>query len=193
MEREVVLTGIGGQGIQLAAQILARAATLEGRHVLYLGTYGGAMRGGNTDSTVIVGDEPIGAPPLVSRTWSAVAMHHAFWEPLRHKLRSQAVVVVNSTLFASALGREDVRRFDVPATQVATDLGNALTAALVLIGAYASLTGLVSSASLVEAMRQSVPPYRRQHVEANERALRAGCGTVPANAAPAWLESGATP
>ena len=30
MEREVLITGIGGQGVQLAAQVLARAATLEG-------------------------------------------------------------------------------------------------------------------------------------------------------------------
>ena len=52
-------TGIGGQGVQLAAQVLARAATLEDRHVLYLGTYGGTMRGGNTDSTVIIGDRPL--------------------------------------------------------------------------------------------------------------------------------------
>ncbi len=189
MEREVVLTGIGGQGIQLGAQILARAATLEGRHVLYLGTYAGTMRGGNTDSTVIVADEPIAAPPLVARTWSAVAMHHAFWAPLQRKLRPGAVVVVNSTLFEAALGRDDVRRFDIPATRIAADLGNALAAALVLIGAYARLTALVSMASLVEAMRQSVPAYRRQHVEANERALRAGFDAVPANAAPAWAAS----
>jgi len=31
MERELLITGIGGQGVQLAAQVLARAATLEGR------------------------------------------------------------------------------------------------------------------------------------------------------------------
>ncbi len=191
MEREVVLTGIGGQGVQLGAQILARAATLEGRHVLYLGTYGGTMRGGHTDSTVIVADEPIGAPPLVSRTWSAVAMHHAFWAPLCQKLRPGAVVVVNSTLFEAALGRDDVRRFAVPASRLAADLGNALAAAMVLIGAYAGLTALVGRAALIEAMRQSVPPYRRQHVEANERALHAGFDAVPANAAPAWADSGA--
>ena len=59
MEREVLITGIGGQGVQLAAQVLARAATLEGREVMYLGLYGGMMRGGNTDSTVVVGDGPI--------------------------------------------------------------------------------------------------------------------------------------
>ena len=63
MEREIFLTGIGGQGVQLAARILALAATREGRYVMSLGTYGGTMRGGNTDSTVVVADEPIASPP----------------------------------------------------------------------------------------------------------------------------------
>ena len=31
MEREILFTGIGGQGVQLAAQVLARAAIAEGR------------------------------------------------------------------------------------------------------------------------------------------------------------------
>jgi len=187
MEREVILTGIGGQGIQIAAQILAQAATLEDRYVLYLGTYGGTMRGGNTDSTVIVADAPITAPPIVSRTWSALAMHHAFWEPLRGKVRPGGVVVVNATLFTAPIGRDDVRVFPVPATQIATDQGTALAAAMVLIGAYAGLTGLVCVESLVEAMRQTLPPYRRQHADANERALRAGCEAVPSDIAPAWV------
>jgi len=41
MERELMLTGIGGQGVQLAAQVIARAATLEGRSVMFFGVYGG--------------------------------------------------------------------------------------------------------------------------------------------------------
>ena len=56
MEHEIMSTGIGGQGVQLAAQILARAATLEDRQVMYLGTYGGTMRGGNTDTTIVIAD-----------------------------------------------------------------------------------------------------------------------------------------
>ena len=73
-----MLTGIGGQGVQLAAQVLARAAMVEERQVMLLGTYGGTMRGGNTDSTLVVADAPIEAPPIVSRTWAVIAMHHRF-------------------------------------------------------------------------------------------------------------------
>ena len=92
MEREITLTGIGGQGIQLGAQVLARAAALEDREVLLFGSYGGTMRGGPTDSTLVVGDGPISAPPIVSQTWSAIAMHHEFWEPVARKLGPGSVV-----------------------------------------------------------------------------------------------------
>ncbi len=82
MEREVLITGIGGQGVQLAAQVLARGAMLDGREVMFLGIYGGMMRGGNTDSTVVVADGPIEAPPVVSHAWSAIAMHDEYFEPV---------------------------------------------------------------------------------------------------------------
>lgn len=184
-----MLTGIGGQSVQLAAQVLARAAVAEGRHVTTLGTYGGTMRGGNTDSTVIVGDEPIASPPIVASTWAALAMHHAHWEPLRGKLRAGSVVVVNASLFAGELDRDAQRVFEVPATQVATDLGNPLAASLVLLGAFASLSALLGLPALVEAMRASVPAYRSQHLASNERALEAGFACAPCAAAPAWARS----
>lgn len=198
MEREVMLTGIGGQSVQLAAQILARASLREGLHAMYLGTYGGTMRGGNTDSTVIIGDAPIESPPIVSSTWSALVMHHQFWQPLREKLRPDSIVVVNSTLFESSceLGspsgrvQDDsmLRVFEVPATQIATDLGNALGASLVLLGAFVSLTRLLGLDSLIEAMRESIPSYRRQHIAANETALKVGFDALPAGRVPAWTD-----
>jgi 2-oxoglutarate ferredoxin oxidoreductase subunit gamma len=187
VEREILFTGIGGQGVQLAAQVLARAAVLEGRHVQLLGTYGGTMRGGSTDATLVVADAPISTPPIVSRAWALCAMHHQFFAPLRGKLRAGSLVLVNSTLFQHELDRGALRVFEVPASACATELGSAVVGAMVLIGAFARITGLVSLASLEEAMRACVPCYRRQHVELNERALRAGWGAAPDAAAPAWL------
>ena len=186
MEREIAITGVGGQGVQLGAQVLARAATLEDRHVLMFGIYGGAMRGGSTESTLVVGDEPISAPPIVSHVWSAVAMHHEYWESVGSKLRPGGLVLVNSTLFEGRLDREAQRVIDVPATELAAGVGSPLSAAMVLIGAYAAVTGLVGFGSLIRAMEQSPPPYRKQHVQTNAKALRAGFDAAPQGAAPAW-------
>jgi Pyruvate/2-oxoacid:ferredoxin oxidoreductase gamma subunit len=190
VERELLITGIGGQGVQLFAQVLARAGALEDRAVMYLGLYGGMMRGGNTDSTVVIGDGPIESPPVVSKTWSAIGMHDEFWAPIEPKLRPDALVLVNDDTFTTEIAaRATVIR--VRATNVAADLGNPLGGSMVMLGAYAGTTGIVGLDALVEGMRESIPPYRTQHIEANERALRAGWDLLPANAHPAWERSAA--
>src|SRR5262245_25279538 len=65
MEREIIFTGIGGQGIQLMAKVLAQAAAGDGKQVMLFGVYGGAMRGSASESTLVIGDEAIQAPPII--------------------------------------------------------------------------------------------------------------------------------
>ena len=187
MEWEVMWTGIGGQGVQLAAQVLARAAVLDGREVMLIGTYGGTMRGGNTDCTVVVANRAIESPPLVAHAAAAIPVHSQYWEPVRSKLRPGAVVVRDPGLFRGELGRDDLRVFDIAATAIAREAEAPLGVSMVLGGAFAAATALVGIDALVAGMREAVPSYRTQHLEANERALRAGFDAAPAGAAPAWL------
>jgi 2-oxoglutarate ferredoxin oxidoreductase subunit gamma len=180
-----MMTGIGGQGIQLSSKTLAMAAIAEGRQSLLLGSYSGAMRGGQTDASVVVADQALRALPILERTWSAMAMHPDHWPSTRDKVRPGGVIVVNSSL-VHEVGRDDCAAFAVPANTIADGVGASLGAGYVLLAAYCAITGLVGVESLVGAMRQLVPPYRTQHLVANEAALRAGFDAAPALAAPAW-------
>ncbi len=173
-EQECLLTGIGGQGVQLCAQVLARGAVLEDKHVMLFGVYGGAMRGMNTDATLVVGDGPLLSPPLLSHTGSAIAMHDKFWRPIGAKLREHALVLVNDGTFETALDVDRYHVVRVPATDRATALGHAMGASLVMAGAYAAISGLVGLDSLLDGMRESIPSYRTQHIEANAVTLRDG-------------------
>jgi len=180
------MTGIGGQGVQLGALVLATAATAEAREVMYFGIYGGMMRGGNTDGTVVIADAPITTPPVVSRAWSAIAMHDEFWEPLEPRLRPDGIVLVNDATFNHEIAAP-VTVHRIAATELAAEVGSPLGGAMTMIGAYAAMTEIVSLGSLVDAMRASIPSYRRQHIEANERALAAGWDAVPRGTHPAWV------
>jgi len=190
-ERELLLSGIGGQGVQLAAQVIARAAVLEGRHVMLFGVYAGAMRGMNTDGTVVVGDGPIQAPPLISHTWSAIGMHDKYWAQVGPKVREGGLVLVNDATFETPLDGDRYQVFRVPATDLATSLGDELGGSMVMAGAYAGITGLVGLDALIEGMRESIPPYRTQHIARNEQAIRAGYHSVDHLAVPAWATEGA--
>jgi 2-oxoglutarate ferredoxin oxidoreductase subunit gamma len=185
VQREIMLTGVGGQGIQLTAKTLATAAVAEGRHVMLLGHYAGAMRGGQTDASVVLGDEPLRTLPIVQEAWAGIVMDGAHWQSTNERIRPGGVVVVNSSLVGD-VGRPDCTVVEVPATQMATDLGAPMGAGYVLVSAFAAVTSLVSVDAMVAAMRELVPPYRTQHLEANEQAIRAGFERAPIAELTAW-------
>ena len=184
-EQELLLTGIGGQGVQLCAQVLARGAVIEGKHVMLFGVYGGAMRGMNTDATLVVGDGPLLSPPLLSHTSSAIGMHDKFWRPLAPKLRDGALVLLNDDTFDAPVDPVRYRVLRVPATERATALGHALGGSMVMAGAYAAASGMIGIDALIAGMHESVPSYRTQHVVANERTLRDGFEWATSQVVPA--------
>ena len=188
MERELLLTGIGGQGVQLAAQVLARAAIAESRSVQMFGSYGGMMRGGNTEATVVIAEGAIEAPPTVSEAWSAIFMHHDFSGPTRAKLRPGSLVLVNTTVFEGSFDPVEFQVVQIAATDLAVDLGNIMTASMIMLGAYAAVTGMVALDSLDAAVSESLPSYRTQHVARNVAAIRAGFEVAPRDLSPAWTE-----
>ncbi len=180
------MTGIGGQGIQLAAAVLARAAVLEGREVQVFGSYGGMMRGGATESTVVVADDPIEAPPTAGSTWSALLMHHEHAQQVLPRLRDDGVVLVNTSVVAPGSVTVACGVVEVPAGDIAGPIGGAMVASMVLLGAYAAVTGMVGVDALSAAARASLPSYRAQHAERNEGALRAGFDSVMPRTVLAW-------
>jgi Pyruvate/2-oxoacid:ferredoxin oxidoreductase gamma subunit len=187
MEREILLSGIGGQGVQLAANVLAHAALAEGRDVQLFGSYGGMMRGGNTDAELVVADDRIAAPPTVGSAWAAVLLHPDYADPIVSRVRPGGLALRNSVLWDRRLERADIEVVDVPATDLAVEAGHVMAAAMVMLGALAGLTALVELDGLCVAVRACVPPYRQQHLELNDRALRAGAAAVvPSSAYQAW-------
>ena len=173
MEREVLFTGIGGQGIQLMTKVLANAAAREGRHAMLFGVYHGAMRGGASDTTLVVGDQPVEAPPIVPACWAVVAMHPASLGPLLAKIRAGGLFFANATL-VPAPAPEGVTRIAVPATHLAERAGNLVGAGMIMLGAFVAHTQLVRFEHVVDAMRAALPAHRARMADANEALLRLG-------------------
>lgn len=189
MEREILLSGIGGQGVQLGAQLLARAAVAQGRQVQLFGSYGGMMRGGNTDATLVIADEPVAAPPTVDAAWSAIVLHPAYAGWIGQRLHRGGLVLINSTVLTEDddLGLpEGIEVLEVPAAQVAVEVGTPALTCMVALGAYVAATAILPIEALCAALPEALPPYRQQHIASSERALAAGAALVPALLSAAW-------
>ncbi len=70
---EIVLAGVGGQGLVFIGGLLGRAATQMGRHVVQTQSFGVASRGGFTKSEIILADLPV-AYPMVTEPDGVLAL-----------------------------------------------------------------------------------------------------------------------
>ena len=150
---------------------------------MMFGIFMGTIRGGSSDSTVVIGDGEIVAPPIVPSVWGVVAMHPAGLAGLGPKVERGGVAVLNSTLVTVPPAWDAVRMLAVPATEVAKAMGQPLGASMVALGAFARATGLVTLDSLQAALADVLPAHRRKLIDANRLCLARGAESVGEGAA----------
>jgi len=177
VHHEMIIAGFGGQGVMKLGQMLAEAAMLEGREVVWTPAYGPEMRGGPSFCTVIISSSPIGAP-VVSAVDTAVIMDRPSLGKYQAQVRPDGILIINSSLVDPTLARPDRRCYAVPANRLAEEIGDALIVNMVMLGAVLQLTQLVSPQSVVEVLREALPERRRHLIPLNEQALTAGANAV---------------
>jgi 2-oxoglutarate ferredoxin oxidoreductase subunit gamma len=173
----VILSGFGGQGILFAGQLLCYAGMAEGWEVTWIPSYGPEMRGGTANCTVVISDEPIGSPlirnPLVSVVMSPEAM--CKYEPL---VQPDGLLAVNTTLVREPATRADLQVLEVPASDLATELGNVKMANVVMLGALLGVRPIVNLDTVEQVLDKQLQGNKRRLVEPNQRALRTGAEHV---------------
>jgi indolepyruvate ferredoxin oxidoreductase, beta subunit len=134
-DQQIVISGVGGQGVLFVTRILAEAAIAKGLSVLTSETHGMAQRGGTVLSHLKVGTwtSPLirlgQADGLLALKAENLAAHGAFLAP-------SGWTVVNDAV-PSAGGRP---QFSVDADTIAANIGNSRSVNLVMLGAALART-----------------------------------------------------
>jgi 2-oxoglutarate ferredoxin oxidoreductase subunit gamma len=172
MQSEVIMAGFGGQGILLIGKMLAYAGMHEGKEVSWLPSYGPEMRGGTCNCTVVVSDKPVGSPVIRSPR-AVLAMNLPSLEKFEPDIRPGGLLLINSSLINRGSERADVTVIEVPANQIATDLGNPRGANMVALGAYLGATDAVSIDEVIEVIRETFAA-KPAVIDVNIEALQKG-------------------
>jgi indolepyruvate ferredoxin oxidoreductase beta subunit len=187
-EFNIVVAGVGGQGILLAAEILGTAALKEGLNVRVSEIHGMAQRGGSVISNVRIGEKVLA--PTVLEGNAHVLLGFEPLETLRNlKFASGKTIVLmnNEPIPPSGLTTkmmsypsleemtEKIGAFTkdvvvVEAAKLAKEAGSILTRNIVLIGGLAATGKMpVKIESLKEAVRELVPAkYKEMNMKAFE-------------------------
>jgi 2-oxoglutarate ferredoxin oxidoreductase subunit gamma len=173
MHEEVIMAGTGGQGIMIMGQLLAHAAMLEGRHVVWFPSYGPEARGGTADCTVIISSDEIGSP-ISAHPDTLIGMHQLLFGRYQPNVKPGGRLIVNSSLIDGSTIRTDCKALSVAANTVAEEIGNARAANMVVLGAYIASTGAVSIDSVIVSLAEVLPAHRHKLIPLNEQALRKG-------------------
>lgn len=177
--QQIVISGVGGQGVLFVTRLLAEAAIEKSLPVLTSETHGMAQRGGSVVSYLKVGGyaspliRPQQADGLLALKPESVEQYRAYLKPGAWIVANQAVADPDGTNAAV---------FPVDADRLALEMDNPRSVNLIVLGhalararsADAGNGGLFCDLSDLEARLESRLAQNRTMLEMSLKALQAG-------------------
>jgi len=181
----IFITGVGGQGILLASEVLSEVARIAGKDIKKSEVHGMAQRGGSVVAHVKIGADV--ASPIISDGEADVVLAFEKMEALRHinALKPDGKIVVNDEEIAPAPVAAGLMDYPddiwdrikkaaaavlVPGAKLAKQAGTIKATNVVLLGALSSFMPFEDK-HWKKAIENIVPP---KFVEVNLNAFEAG-------------------
>lgn len=185
MKTDIILAGVGGQGILSIATILGTAALREGLYLKQAEVHGMSQRGGDVMSCLRLSSDPI-ASDLIPMGGADIIVSLEPMEALRYVqwLSPQGWIVTNTVPFvnipnypemdavmAALESRDNVISFDMDTT--AKEVATPRASNMVLLGAASLLCG-IETEKIEDGIRTVFGAKGEKIVESNLAAFRAG-------------------
>ena len=177
MNRRIILSGFGGQGVLSLGKNLAEAGLEEGREVSWVPAYGPEMRGGTANCSVIISDNRIGSP-LIEHPTELIVMNRPSLIKFEPLVKTGGLVFVDSSTISDKVQREDLHAFYIPCDSIAKELGNGKAANIVMLGAFVKATGIVKLETIEHIMHEIFTGAKARFIPVNLEALKRGADCV---------------
>jgi len=168
---EILIGGVGGQGVVLSGILLGTAATLfDGKQAVQTQSYSSELRGGSARAEVIISDRRV-TDPQVRKADILILMAEDAVKRYLPKIRPRGLLAVDTDLVKGAV-TGNYEMLEIPATSIAEkEMGNIVVANLIILGVLIKKTGLLSLESMEKAIEVSVP---KKAIGLNLKAFRRG-------------------
>lgn len=173
MTHEVILAGFGGQGILSAGRLLAQAGMHDGKQVSWLPSYGPEMRGGTANSSVVISDAPVDSPVLNSCN-ALIVMNKPSLDKFESWVVKGGIVIIDSSIIDRDIRRDDIKSFLIPATKMASEMGNTAYANIYLLGKLIQENKIVTLENFEKALYEILPAKKHSMIPEEMEVLKQG-------------------
>ena len=177
MYQGIIMSGFGGQGIVSGGIMLAYAGMMDGKNVTFFPAYGAEMRGGTANCSVVVSTDPV-ASPVVGNPDSILIMNEPSLARFEPSLKQAGLLFLNTSLVASRPTRTDISILEVPANDIAEELGNIKAANMVMLGAYVKKTSVIKIKTLKDSIKKVYVRATDKMIETNRKAIDRGAAVA---------------
>lgn len=167
----IKIAGFGGQGVLTLGILLAGCGMIEDYNVAWLPSYGPEMRGGTAHCHVSINERQIGSP-LVTKSTVCVAMNKPSQVKFEKELVPGGLLIRNTSMIDIPSARDDIEILNVPASEIATELGSLKVANMVILGAYLERTGVIDPETINMVLKAMLK--KAALLELNQKAIDAG-------------------
>lgn len=187
MKKDIILCGVGGQGILSIATIIGEAATKAGLNLKQAEVHGMSQRGGDVQSHLRLSDTEIYSD-LIAEGSADMIISMEPMESLRYLpyLAADGKIVTSNKPFVNipnypemtdvTTALESLPSVAMDIEEVAKNAGNARGANMVLLGMAARYLQILTPDQLCDAIRTIFARKGEAVVEANIKAFQAGYG-----------------
>ena len=187
MKKDIILCGVGGQGILSIATIIGEAATKAGLNLKQAEVHGMSQRGGDVQSHLRLSDAEIYSD-LIAEGSADMIISMEPMESLRYLpyLAADGKIVTSNKPFVNipnypemtdvTAALESLPSVAMDIEEVAKNAGNARGANMVLLGMAARYLQILTPNQLCDAIRTIFARKGEAVVEANIKAFQAGYG-----------------
>ncbi|RDU72724.1 2-oxoglutarate:acceptor oxidoreductase [Helicobacter aurati] len=174
MEHQLRFTGVGGQGVLLAGEILAEAKILGGGYGVKASTYTSQVRGGPTKVDILLDKDEILYPYAMDGNIDfMLSVAQMSYDIYKSGIKEGGIVVLEPNLVKPTDEDRDVFRiYEIPIITIAKEeVGNVVTQSVVALAATVAFTNCVAEELVIETMLSKVPA---KVAEVNKKAYELG-------------------
>ena len=173
MEKEVIISGFGGQGVLSMGKILAYSGLMENKQVTWMPAYGPEQRGGTANVTVMVSDEKISSP-ILSTYDVAVVLNQPSLEKFESKVKPGGILIYDSYGIINPPTRKDITVYRIDAMDKAAELKNGKIFNMIVLGGLLRVCPIISSEGVEKALYKTLPERHHALIPLNMTALEEG-------------------